>query len=405
MKNRHLFLLLIALIAAGCKSSGPSRSTNETSYDFETSPLHPDLLFYHVSDDSTKLYLQVYTDELLFTRQSPDAPFTSNLSIDLFFTSTKDTVQFGQTIVAEEDLRKVMITQVIPFKKQPKTQCIVRIRDENRKWEERIDVVIEKTDSPTRQDFLLMRVGSKNPFFGYNIAQGSAVDIQSARFPCVLNINHWTPDIHLPPPPYSEAKITLPDEKEFDGKLLVGNTQNIESGIYSVYCDSSFVFSIFGRESAYPRIKTVAGMVNSLRYISSRKEYERIQGSNYPKVGLDEFWIDCGGSKDKARSLIKNYYRRVVEANRSFSSYAEGWKTDRGLVHVVFGNPNKIKKSADTETWIYGEENNVSSVSFTFAKISTKHSDNEFRLIRNPLYRSYWDRAVTAWRNGRVFLD
>lgn len=405
MMNRHIFFLYIVLIVFGCKSTGPSRSTDETSYDFETSPLHPDVIFYHTSDDSTRFYLQLYTDELLFTRQSPEAPFTSNLSIDLFFTSAKDTLHFTQTILAQDDLRKVLIAKDFGFKVQPSTRCIVKIRDENRKWEEQLDFTVNKSTTPSRQDYLLLHVGNKTPYFDDNISSGSSFDIQNSRFACGLSIKHWEPDMNLPPPPYSEAKISLPEEKDFPEKILVGSTQNIASGIYSVYCDSSFVFSIFGRESAYPRIKTVSAMVNSLRYISSRKEYDRIRNSNYPKVGLDEFWIDCGGSKEKARQLIKNYYRRVVEANRSFSSYAEGWKTDRGLVHVVFGNPNKIKKSKDTETWIYGEENNVSSVSFTFTKISTKHSDNEYRLIRNPLYRSYWDRAVTAWRNGRVFLD
>ena len=31
----------------------------------------------------------------------------------------------------------------------------------------------------------------------------------------------------------------------------------------------------------------------------------------------------------------------------------EGWRTDRGLVHIIFGTPNSIYKNDDTETWIY----------------------------------------------------
>lgn len=405
MNSRIYIILIIVVTLIGCKSSSQRVTLDETSYDYESSPLHPKVLFYNSSADSTRLYVQLDAAELLYTRESPESPFTSTVKIDIVLPDLRDTLSFTKSILAETDARKIIFSYDFGFIQQPTTPCIVVISDRNRNWEERINLSLTKLAIPHRNDYLVSYVGKKTPVFSDDIATGNTIEIQSNRFPNKTFINFWVPDINLPPPPYSEAKISIPSENDSPARFTESNESHISEGIYSVYSDTTFVFSIFGRGSAYPNVKTISSMVNSLRYISSRKEYERIQQSNYPKVGLDEFWLDCGGSKDKARQLIKNYYRRVEEANRNFSSYAEGWKTDRGLVHVVFGNPNKIKKSVNDETWIYGEENNVSSVSFTFTQISSPHTDNEYRLVRNPLYRSYWDRAVTAWRNGRVFLD
>ena len=39
----------------------------------------------------------------------------------------------------------------------------------------------------------------------------------------------------------------------------------------------------------------------------------------------------------KAKSLIAIYYNRIQNANLHFTTFKEGWKTDRGMIYVVFG--------------------------------------------------------------------
>ena len=83
----------------------------------------------------------------------------------------------------------------------------------------------------------------------------------------------------------------------------------------------------------------------------------------------------------------------------------EGWRTDRGLVHIIFGTPTTIYRSARGETWIYGEESNLMSTTFTFVRRSSPFSENDLVLERDPLLKGAWYRNVESWRNGRVLQN
>ena len=63
-----------------------------------------------------------------------------------------------------------------------------------------------------------------------------------------------------------------------------------------------------------------------------------------PKVALDDFWIKCGGNIDKARELIRIYYTRVFYSNYYFTSYKEGWRSERGMIYIIYGPPDKVYK-------------------------------------------------------------
>ena len=112
--------------------------------------------------------------------------------------------------------------------------------------------------------------------------------------------------------------------------------------------------------------------------------------------------MKIGKDENTAKSLIREYYKRVEIANRYFGTYREGWKTDRGIIFIVYGQPSTIYKDLNSESWIYGEENNILSVKFTFRKIRSEESDNIFILQRSEDYKSNWYRAVDDWRQGRI---
>ena len=95
----------------------------------------------------------------------------------------------------------------------------------------------------------------------------------------------------------------------------------------------------------------------------------------------------------------------MENSNRHFSALVEGWRTDRGLVHIIFGTPTTIYKSETNETWIYGEENNLMSLTFTFVKRKSVFSDNDLVLERDPMLKGAWYRNVESWRNGRVYQN
>ena len=61
--------------------------------------------------------------------------------------------------------------------------------------------------------------------------------------------------------------------------------------------------------------------------------------------------------------LMEEYYRRVDYANKNFAVYMEGWRTDRGMIYIIFGPPANIERhpfESDTkpyEVWTYYEQN------------------------------------------------
>jgi GWxTD domain-containing protein len=121
-----------------------------------------------------------------------------------------------------------------------------------------------------------------------------------------------------------------------------------------------------------------------------------------PKFTLDSFWLSIGGSEDYSRKLIKTFYQKVEYANRSFTSHKEGWKTDRGMVYIIFGKPDAVYRHNDQEEWDY-ENVNDNSLTFSFRKRNDLYSnDDEYELVRKPVYESYWKFMVERWRKGNI---
>ena len=107
----------------------------------------------------------------------------------------------------------------------------------------------------------------------------------------------------------------------------------------------------------------------------------------------------------KHSRLIEIYYDRVEEANTFFSGLQEGWRTDRGMIHIVMGVPDKVRDDRWREIWFYGEEGSPNCVIMVFDKRENRLDDNVFVLQRDGSYRNIWDRVVTSWRNGQIQGD
>ncbi|MEX2595761.1 MAG: GWxTD domain-containing protein, partial [Salibacteraceae bacterium] len=155
-------------------------------------------------------------------------------------------------------------------------------------------------------------------------------------------------------------------------------------------------------DSYYPEPKSVLHLAEPLRYISTNEEYNVLFESDELKKAVDAHWIKVGGTAQRARELIKAYYSRVQLANRYFTSYLEGWKSDRGMCYIVFGPPDEVYRTTSSETWIYGESGKYKSLSLTFTKVANPFSFNDFRLNRSNSLKNPWYRAVEFWRQGRV---
>lgn len=154
----------------------------------------------------------------------------------------------------------------------------------------------------------------------------------------------------------------------------------------------------------FPYVKEPDQLVPPLRYITKDDEYDVIMSSKDAKFKVDSFWIARSGSYERARILIDNYYRRVELSNTYFTVIKEGWKTDRGMIYIVYGKPKAIYKEVMSEIWVYELPNMDEQLIFKFVKNKNKNVSDDLQLKRDPDYQISWNKAVNAIRLGR-FLN
>jgi len=151
-------------------------------------------------------------------------------------------------------------------------------------------------------------------------------------------------------------------------------------------------------ENDYPKYSRFQNLPGPFIYICSKSEYDRLELSP-DKKAFDRTVLSITGDAERAKKLIRSYFRRVELANEYFTSYKEGWKTDRGMIYIIFGLPNEVYKFYDREVWHY--ENALFEVTFDFAKSGTLFDPENFVLIRDDKYKETWYEVIDLWRNAR----
>lgn len=371
-------------------------------------------MIYHLSDDSSQLWLKVHSSELLYARQQAEAPFEGRMACEVQVSKASE----GKRVIVDSlkfEVRDVNPDQRGRFIVKKHDFALdtgatywfsIRFTDLNRRWGEALGLPVRKLSSSSREDYLVYKLDNEAPLFREDVRSNDQLRIETRRGANLLRYISWSANEKLPPPPYTDggsAMPLLPDIPKIN-YIPGGTSITAETGLLTFFdIRDQPMITLRVHDGPFPKVQTVSSMIESLRYISSRREHEKIVESKYPKKELDQFWLDCGGNKDRTRELIRVYYGRVQEANYYFSSIVDGWQTDRGLIHIIFGDPSTINSTVNSETWIYGEENHLSSLVFHFRRMNSPLTDRHYVLDRNPLYRTDWDRAVTAWRNGRIF--
>lgn len=143
----------------------------------------------------------------------------------------------------------------------------------------------------------------------------------------------------------------------------------------------------------YPSMRKIGELVAPMKYITTEAEYRALLRSNRKKRTFDEFWINTYGTKFRARNAIRKYFQGVENANRYFSVIKEGWKTDRGMIFIIYGTPIEMYRNERGEKWVYEDEE------FEFIKVSTLFGDI-YALRKDKRYEKDWYRQVGDIRRG-----
>jgi GWxTD domain-containing protein len=103
--------------------------------------------------------------------------------------------------------------------------------------------------------------------------------------------------------------------------------------------------------------------IEELRYVAKGNELDSIENAktlDEKKSRFLAFWNKRNPDASSGRNpLMEEYYRRVHYANKEFTHYIEGWKTDRGMVYIRLGPPENIERhpfemsAKPYEIWYY----------------------------------------------------
>lgn len=158
----------------------------------------------------------------------------------------------------------------------------------------------------------------------------------------------------------------------------------------------------------YPNVQSAREMAAPLIYLMDRKEHEKLMSLESPyelKAAVDRFWLSNIGDQTTAKAVLSLFYDRVEKANKLFGNYKEGWKTDMGMMYVLFGPPWYIDRRLDGMWWSYSYDRNDPEYNFYFerTKISSIYYPFDNYLLRRDV--GYFNRQyqqIQLWLSGGI---
>lgn len=421
MKMRRALVLIGILTFAltSCVSRKGLTAVNmASSYQMSGVALRPQISFYHTTDFTSKVFFEIESDQLLYVRDYPISNFTAELEVSVFLyksfddseilDSTSITVRDTQVSLRPEILSGALEIEVPDATPRETYVVVVRFYDVKRRLYFDKVQLLHRSDPLHRQNFLLTDADS-NVVLSNHLDTSATYRIFANSDVETLNVRYYQREFDLATPPFVDAP-PLQFNYRADSAFSIPNGGTFkmhDRGFYHFQTDASTHegYTVYHHYSSFPFITQKRHLVGPMRFVTSNLEFVGmdLKSADSAKMVIDEFWLRHAGTQERARDQIEEYYQRVEVANQLFSSYKQGWRTDRGVLYVVYGPPTGIYRTLDTETWVYGEEASSLNYTFVFDRMINPFTDNDYQLQRKADYRYGWGLAIEAWRHGRIY--
>lgn len=216
-------------------------------------------------------------------------------------------------------------------------------------------------------------------------------------------VSYYSDEFPAAAPPFSEALARVSSLMATDSAIRVASGEPVSfarNGLYLVQRDTGSAQGIaFRVYDDYPKYSRLENLVDPLIYVCTKQELDRLKDARGEKRQFDRIILNMTGNTERARNFMRNYFRRVEDANEFFASYKEGWKTDRGMIYIIFGAPDEVFRFEDREVWNY--DNGNFKINFSFVRSATLFDPDNFVLVRQRKYMRTWYEVVDLWRNSR----
>ncbi len=419
-KYHHLFIVVIlfTFVLSSCFSyKTPVRNSNVAYiYNPSSTPLHPQYKVFHNEDSTSLVFIKLTANELLYIKKlndkKPEAAVQIHYKLFDSFTGNNIIDSATQVFFIEKDSNLFNITFDITIKAKNSKRYLLDIiaTDIYRGRGNQHFIEVDKSTEHTHQNYLVTLKTDNEPLFKNYLNNKTEFQIKHKNLKNKkLFVSYYKGKYKLPAPPFSVSMMktyVLAPDSTWEIMLTDTSTFNLEKyGMYHFRIDTSYRTGLilFNFGKYYPVVKTHVKLIEPIRYLTTSREFKEYMMFENKKEAVDNFWLKSTGNLNRAKELIRVYYNRVKFANTYFSSFTEGWRTDRGMLYMIYGSPNTIYKNDNQERWIYGNTQGMHTMSYTFVKVSNPYSNNDYVLNRSDIYKMIWYQAVETWRNGRVF--
>lgn len=378
--------------------------------------LNPQYFFHHITDTISEFWFRIPSSQLKYAKPSATLPSATNarLSVRLFIPdfpgAVKDTAILAIKITGEGT--NGYITGSMEVKTDaPELIAEVNLWDMNQGTGKKTFLNTSRQHPGQREYYLLKDTAGNVLFDNYFNSSTQKVIVSRSISPVQdISVGYHLNEFPFPPPPFSQRGfVTFPFKaKEVERRVINDTVFTVDIskvGFYHIQIDSTTTegLTLFQMGGDYPELTHEEDLLGPLRYLTSAQEFLEMRNADNTKSAVDRFWLGAGGSPERARDLIRKFYSGVTTSNKLFSSYTEGWKTDRGMVYIIFGPPDVVQKTSSGENWIYGDQKSTLSTKFMFTRLRNPFSDSDYSLMRSETFRNAWYRAVESWREGRNF--
>lgn len=413
MKNKILYILLLIFFSSGLQAKKLSKTDISDMYsEFQFTRF--DVRVFHSSEQFSTVFLNVSLQDFFYKQievEVYEAKFKVTYELYESYDSKSpiDTasVIFSDTLFRGEEMDMIVdfdISALFPGNYILKINLFDMYQPENSTYS---IVHIEKMNKLSAQNYLVTDQDDF-PQFGNYILKDNFFKIHSAdTILSELNIRYYSQTFPLAKPVFTVEKnktYKFEPDSVFTIALSSGISEVLElpfMGIYHLQADMDKPegLTLFQFDEGFPEVSSPALAVAPLRYLTTENEFKRLLSYQDYKIAVDSFWLERASQQpQRAKNMIKRYYSRVQLVNRLFTSFREGWKTDRGLVYILYGAPTEVYREEGEEEWVYGERGNPMSIRFFFDEVKNPFTDNEFELERSPVYKTSWMIAVENWR-------
>jgi len=419
--------LLAALVIAGCASSGktskplPEAKVYSSQQPASAAPVNeePSLISIqskYLIRDSTQVKVYLYVDAYRGknTITADDFIRTYNLNYVIYSDyGTRDRLGYGNVKLNESNVNKVGNKIVISFDvKSPnkdngvllseisqsgtlkKVLNDLTIRFKKHSASELYGVYTAASTEPLQRHY----INSNEPFTVKRITENADQ----------LHVFYYKHSFDAAGSPMNTAPKTVSKSLEVDSSFTINTNETLrfeKEGLYNIFSDTtqSEGMGLLVVNERYPKMTRPEALLGPLLYMSTNTEINEIKKAEDYKKALDKYWLNLmNGNAPLAQQSIRSFYGRVEDANQLFTTYKEGWKTDKGMIYIILGPPDKVQRSKDREVWTYDQRGNAQNVNFTFNRRNNQFVDDHYELVRYAEYQPIWYPVVEAWRNGTI---